>query len=210
MPKALDNLLNAHAAWLLTALCMALYAAFAPEALWLPASATELASEPWRLLTALFAHGNALHLVGNLLALLVVGAVAQGRVGTWMTLVVFLASGLAGNLAFALTAIVADSPSSLTGCSAAVLGLLAFLAGKRHPLALLVVGAVLATGVFGPNPGGAMAHLAGIAAGYGCLKLSPRGAQTAPEANPAIEKAARSGYASLTEAERRSLYTPSK
>src|SRR3989344_8772218 len=56
-------------------------------------------SEPWRLLTAVFAHGSAAHLLSNIFALSLFGLILEGRIGAKRVLWLFLASGIFLNMA---------------------------------------------------------------------------------------------------------------
>lgn len=57
------------------------------------------AGETWRLVTAMFLHGNVFHLVLNLAGLWVAGSAIEERFGRARTFVVFVATGVAGALA---------------------------------------------------------------------------------------------------------------
>jgi membrane associated rhomboid family serine protease len=85
---------------------------------------TGLAHGPWRLadaptlLTSLFLHGSAWHLLGNGLFLLIFGVPAERALGSWRLLVVFLAGGLLAN---ALAAVLIDAPGRVVvGASGAI------------------------------------------------------------------------------------------
>lgn len=62
------------------------------------ASHNGVLSEPWRLLTAMFLHGNIEHLAGNMLFLWIFGASVEGRLRPFKFLVVYLLAGLTGGL----------------------------------------------------------------------------------------------------------------
>jgi membrane associated rhomboid family serine protease len=92
-----------------------------PSALWSGAPA-----EPLTPLTALFVHGNWLHLLGNMLFLYVFGAMAEERMGRIQFALFYLATGYLALLGYA--AAHAGSPQSLVGASGAISGVLgAFL-----------------------------------------------------------------------------------
>lgn len=74
------------------------------------------------LLAHVWIHGDAWHLLGNLLFLLVFGPNVERRAGPVGVLLLFLACGAAGGLAFSLL----QAEGRLIGASGAVLGLLAF------------------------------------------------------------------------------------
>lgn len=75
----------------------------------------------WRLVTSLLAHTGPMHLFGNLVALFVVGRIAEARLGTPRFLLLTLGAAIAGALAHVL---VRNDP--VAGASGAVFGLLAF------------------------------------------------------------------------------------
>ncbi len=95
--------------------------------------------EPWRLVTSLFLHGSAFHLVTNMFALAVMGPWMGWIFGWPRTLVLYLASGTLGNL---IGECLSRSEShTAVGASTAIMGLLGALLGityrrpERIPLA---------------------------------------------------------------------------
>src|SRR5215207_4630726 len=77
-----------------------------------------LAGEWWRLLTCCFVHIGALHLIGNLFALAMMGPLAELLWGRVRLLLIYVVSGLAGSaLAMALR-----PDSTLAGASGAIWG----------------------------------------------------------------------------------------
>ena len=76
------------------------------------------------LVTALFLHGGALHLAGNLLFLWIYGDNVEHRLGRAAYLVAYLGCGVAATLAY--TAFASDSPVPLVGASGAISGVLGF------------------------------------------------------------------------------------
>jgi rhomboid protease GluP len=79
-----------------------------------------LAGEGSRLISAMFLHGGADHLIGNVLVLYVVGMAVEHALGLARTAFVYFASGLAGaGLSMAL------SPGPSVGASGAIFGLIA-------------------------------------------------------------------------------------
>ncbi|MFH8367323.1 rhomboid family intramembrane serine protease [Streptomyces sp. NPDC018031] len=92
-----------------------------PSALWNGPPSAPLAP-----LTALFVHGNWLHLLGNMLFLFVFGAMAEERMGRLQFTLFYLATGYLALLGYA--AAHADSTESLVGASGSISGVLgAFL-----------------------------------------------------------------------------------
>jgi rhomboid protease GluP len=76
------------------------------------------AGEYWRLLSATFLHGSAGHLVGNAIALYILGMVCEHAFGWGQFVLLYGASALAGSLVSLLT-----SPGPSVGASGAIFGL---------------------------------------------------------------------------------------
>jgi membrane associated rhomboid family serine protease len=74
-----------------------------------------------RLITAIFLHGSAEHIVYNMVFLWTFGYLASQLLGQWRTLAVFLLCGVAGNILQVWFN--ADSPSPIIGASGAICGL---------------------------------------------------------------------------------------
>lgn len=76
-------------------------------------------SEYWRLVTAMFLHGSIIHIAFNMYALYLGGSALELIAGRWKYLIIYLFSGVAGNVAVYVLA----SPVSTTiGASTAVFG----------------------------------------------------------------------------------------
>jgi membrane associated rhomboid family serine protease len=131
---------------------------------------TDLAFEPWRLLTSVFAHGGFIHIALNMYTLWIFGQVLEPMLGKWRYLSLFLISGLAGSDGMLLLA----SPTQpAVGASGAIFGMFgALLVIQRKlggPIRQLIVLIVinLAIGFF-PIFGQAIAwqaHVGGLAGG---------------------------------------------
>ena len=78
-----------------------------------------LEGEYWRMLTATLLHGGFDHLIGNCVALYILGMAGEHALGSWRVLVLYVASGLAGSLASVLT-----GPGPSVGASGAICGLM--------------------------------------------------------------------------------------
>jgi rhomboid protease GluP len=132
-----------------------------------------LAGEWWRLVTAIFLHGGVEHLVGNAVALFVLGMVCEHAFGRVQFVFLFVMSGIAGSVVSMLT-----SPGPSVGASGAIFGLqgAAIVLFRRHRERLLVrdrrIGVVLivwalytiAQGVLTPYVDNG-AHLGGVLGG---------------------------------------------
>lgn len=87
---------------------------FAPHVGWIAADST--------LLTCMFLHEGWGHILGNMLFLFVFGDDIEEALGPWRFLVFYLASGIAGSLAY--VAVNAHSNQPLIGASGAIAGIL--------------------------------------------------------------------------------------
>jgi rhomboid protease GluP len=129
--------------------------------------------EGWRLLSSVFLHGGFDHLLGNCIALFILGMACEHAFGVRRTLGIYLVSGLAGSLLS-----VAIEPGPTVGASGAIFGILGcvtvFLYRYRHQLhlrdgrvaAVLAVWALyqFATGFLHPYIAN-FAHLGGLIGG---------------------------------------------
>jgi len=141
------------------------------------------AGEWWRLFTPVLLHGSVIHLLFNGFALNNLGKVADQLFGGPQYLLVFLASGVVGNLASCGWKIVADSPSLSVGASGAVCGLLGVLLAHmrrrvdvvaQHLARQLLGWAVfiLVMGIVVERVDNA-AHVGGFVTGYVLAKVLP-------------------------------------
>ncbi len=94
-----------------------------------------LAGEWWRLVTAVFLHGGVDHILGNAIALFVLGMVCEHAFGRVQFVSLFVLSGIAGSVVSMLT-----SPGPSVGASGAIFGLqgAAVVLFRRHRERLLV------------------------------------------------------------------------
>ena len=122
--------------------------------------------EPWRLLTAVFAHGGFVHLALNMLALWMLGQSLEPMLGRARYLSLYLISGLGGSVMVAVLA-----PTTATvGASGAVFGLMAALLIIGRHIGANVTGILVILGInfaFGFFVGGIawQAHLGGAIIG---------------------------------------------
>lgn len=129
-------------------------------------------SEPWRLLTSVFAHGSPAHLLSNIFALSLFGLILEGRIGSRMFLWFFILSGIVVNI---------FSPYERSlGASGAIYSLIGALAVLRPamvvwvqwiPMPMIIAGLVwLVQDVFGlfyPSEVANVAHISGLFLGAG-------------------------------------------
>ncbi len=140
-------------------------------------------NEYWRFLTAIFLHGDTLHILYNLFALILFGIILEKKIGSNKFLIVFLTSGIIANI------IAVNFYESSLGASGAIYGIIGCLAilsplmvvwafGLPMPMfiasVLWIMGDIF--GIFFPSNVGNIAHLSGIAVGiiFGILFRSMR------------------------------------
>jgi rhomboid protease GluP len=86
-----------------------------------------MGGEHWRLLSAIVLHGGIDHLIGNMLALYVLGVALEHAVGRERLLLLFVGSGIAGSVA-SITA----EPGPSVGASGAIFGMMGALIVLLH------------------------------------------------------------------------------
>jgi membrane associated rhomboid family serine protease len=135
----------------------------------------------WRLVTAMFLHGNIIHLGFNMLALYWLGTIIEQALGTPRFLLVYFVSGLAGSAG----ALVFSSPAQDTvGASGAIFGLIGALLILEYlatgslmgqAMVLILVNLAFTFAVPGISIGGHLGGLAGgIVATYGLMRFRVR------------------------------------
>lgn len=122
--------------------------------------------EPWRMLTAVFAHGGFIHLALNMLALYMLGQILEPMLGRARYLALYLISGFGGSVAVALI----DPTAATVGASGAIFGLMASLLIIGRHIGANVTGILVILAInfaFGLFVGGIswQAHLGGAVVG---------------------------------------------
>ncbi len=130
----------------------------------------------YQLFTSMFLHFGFSHLVNNMLVLFVVGEYMEEELGGVRYLILYLASGLSGNILSALWDIHIQSYAVSAGASGAVFGLLGallYFAVRRHGRIGSLSGKrilfmVVLSLYYGFSSGGVdnAAHIGGLAAGF--------------------------------------------
>lgn len=129
-------------------------------------------SEPWRLLTSVFAHGDMAHILSNLFALSLFGLLLEARIGSRIFLWFFILSGIVINI---------FSPYEVSlGASGAIYAVIGALAVLRPgmvvwvqwiPMPMIVAALVWLLqdifGVFYPSNIANAAHISGLFLGVG-------------------------------------------
>jgi membrane associated rhomboid family serine protease len=135
------------------------------------------ATEPWRMLTALFLHASPLHILLNMYSLFVIGPMLERTVGRGRFLALYLIAGFGGSVAVLLLA-----PNTVViGASGAIFGLLGGLfviqrkLGGNTTQLFIVIAINLAIGFVIPGLAW-QAHLGGLLVGaaVGAVLLETR------------------------------------
>ncbi|MGN0223806.1 MAG: rhomboid family intramembrane serine protease [Muribaculaceae bacterium] len=181
---------------------------------------SEVLSRLWTLLGYGFAHTEPLHLAVNMVVLAVACRWLERHVSRWLILSAYVGGTLAGGLVFVGLNALAGGAMQLCGASAAVLALAAMTAQARREVRVeafgrrisvravsyVLVAVIVVSLIFGGNTGGNAAHLAGVAVGM----VLGRRLMQAPDTEAIKAKVERSGYASLSESERSTLFNQTK
>lgn len=201
----------------------------------LPGSFDAMICHPWSVLTYMFVHYDALHVSVNMLCLWLFGSIAVGRGSGGRMAAVYVAGGVVGGLMFIVADMLTGSSYSLLGSSAAVLAVVVAVAllYPRQTFALPILGCVqlrwvalmvvcvMLMSVDGSTLCAFMSHIGGVLTGLiaGLLGRKERrqygvgavgGAVSASLPDALLAKLRRSGYASLTDDERRMLVETSR
>lgn len=191
-------------------------------------------SKPWTLISYMFTQSSAIDLIFNMLWLWCFARIFLEVSGSGHLLRAYFAGGIGGALGFIMAKLAGLHSGLLFGSSAAVLGVIACAAAiaprmrfnliffgpiEIRWIAIIAVTLSLITFAIG-NPGGAIAHIGGALGGYvaGFVLKRRRFRLFRPQNISApscdlyslLDKVKRSGYASLTPAERKQLLDISK
>lgn len=129
---------------------------------------TDLAFEPWRMITSMFLHGGILHLLFNMYALFLFGRILEAGFGRARYIALYLISGFGGSVAVLL---LGDPMTPVVGASGAIFGLMGAyfviqrqLGGDVRGLLVLLVINIAILFVPGSNISW-QAHLGGLVIG---------------------------------------------
>ena len=138
--------------------------------------------EYYRLVLAIFLHFGFRHFIANMLTLLALGPIVVRVLGTGRFLLIYVVSGIVGNLLSFLVR--PDVESVRAGASGAVLGLIGALVGARMKVRhlfpsrfkrwhIVAAGAVLYAWIAGTGHADHIAHLGGALGGFLMALLLP-------------------------------------
>lgn len=193
----------------------------------LPSAASVWLHRPWTALTYMFTQYTWRHILGNMIALYVFASIVDRCAGTAKVVGIYLSGGLAGAALYLVLGAAGMSDDLLVGSSASVMALMGATALMRpglrfhlmpfgRPRAIWVIIALVMLDLISMaagNVAGHLVHLAGFAAGCACgLRLRESRDVTCQdsELRAVLEKVRQSGFASLSEHERATLFSNKK
>lgn len=176
-----------------------------------------VATHPYALFSYAFIHAGLLHTLVNAAAIYLCGSMTEPLFGARRTALLYLASTIAAGLTFCMAMRIAARPDAiLSGASApAFAAMMCLCVSRRMVLTALALAALSFAGLFGPNPGGAIAHITGVAAGFIAAILYHKHTLSRINAREAAltqirNKIRISGFDSLSPAERATLSSDRK
>lgn len=105
-------------------------------------------TEPWRIITSMFLHGDLGHLFLNMFALFLFGKALERKIGPERFILLFFVSGIFGDIGYTL---LTDSPSTCAlGASGAVYGIIGALVYMSPKLPVYFYGMPLPMIIAGP------------------------------------------------------------
>jgi rhomboid protease GluP len=135
---------------------------------------------PATLVTSMFLHANIVHIALNMYALYIFGNILEKGLGSGRFLLIYMASGIFGNLLSLLISYLANSISIGVGASGAILGLFGFIMAYEYRItgkigfSSIIVALFVLAGGFMPNVD-VSAHVGGFVTGliYGLISMRP-------------------------------------
>ncbi|MGY0287181.1 MAG: hypothetical protein DSO07_00430 [Thermoproteota archaeon] len=143
-------------------------------------SLLNIISNPATLVTSMFLHANIVHIALNMYALYIFGNILEKGLGSGRFLLIYMASGIFGNLLSLLISYLANSISIGVGASGAILGLFGFIMAYEYRItgkigfSSIIVALFVLAGGFMPNVD-VSAHVGGFVTGliYGLISMRP-------------------------------------
>lgn len=133
---------------------------------------SKVSEKPWTLLTSVFLHSNFLHLLYNIFALALFGAILENIIGTRKFIILFFISGILASLS---SIFIYNVVLGASGAIFGVIGCLIILRPKKNvlvygmPMPLFIAGIIYAVidifGLFAPSNTANLAHLSGLVFG---------------------------------------------
>lgn len=197
------------------------------DALALPSSFTAWLHRPWTAITYMFTQFSWWHLAGNMIVLYLFAMIADRVAGRSFALTVYLGGGLAAAILYLLLGALGAASGVLVGSSASVMAMmgavlvlrpsLRFPLGKfGSPRAVWIICSLVLLdllGIFSGNVAAHFCHLAGFGSGCACaavLRHRCHSCLDTADLTAVLEKVKRSGFSSLDEHERNTLFIKTK
>jgi len=200
--------------------------------LMLPATLQGVLAQPWSVVTYMFTQYDLWHLLANMVMLYWFGELTLSTAGSRGVMWLYAIGGLAGAACYLATGIVPEVSigPGLIGASSAVIGVIVggaltmpnrrmsmwLIGDVRLRWVALIILMIFAVGGVATSTGTFMAHIGGALGGvgwyvvgkvhYGMRRADLRTSQSAYKFDAILDKIKRSGYASLTDMERRTLF----
>lgn len=197
-----------------------------------PADVPMLPLRLWTILTYMFTHVDFLHLVVNMMWLMIFGRMAEYYLGRRRMVCLYVCSGIGGAVAFVVCNAIAQGEQHIMyGASCAVIGIIGCIAvsSPHWRIGLLFLGpvkilwvalaAIVLFVVLEPSAYVSIAHAAGLCVGMGYglwrrrpymlrrrVKRADDGYDAEAELDSLLDKVNRSGYSSLSPAQRQRLF----
>jgi rhomboid protease GluP len=131
-----------------------------------------LNGQVWRLITSTFLHFSIMHILGNMIVLIYIGSLLEGKLGKWNYLILYLLAGICASI----TSVVWNDHGIMAGASGAIFGLFGILLAllstdfyeRNARRALLISTAIFVAYSIIPLGRGIdhAAHFGGLVAGY--------------------------------------------
>lgn len=200
MRQRIEGIFDQWAAWILSATIVAGYF-LAPSTLALHSELGNTSS----LLGYMLLHTSPIHLAVNIITLLFISIFWNLNIRQTKMLASFAIGIIAGSITFFVFTMLTGAQNMLVGCSSGVFAVAStIIFSYKHPskAAIAIVCTLLAVGFFSGNISGSFAHVGGAVGGfiYGYYLSHKHNSL-----NPSVLKAKVSGYASLSNEERKQL-----
>ena len=182
------------------------------DALALPSSFTAWLHRPWTAITYMFTQFSWWHLAGNMIVLYLFAMIADRVAGRSFALTVYLGGGLAAAMLYILLGVLGQE-----GAVVVLRPSLRFPLGKfGSPRAVWIICSLVLLdllGIFSGNVAAHFCHLAGFGSGCACaavLRHRRHSCLDTADLTAVLEKVKRSGFSSLDEHERNTLFIKTK
>ena len=206
----IHRILSARAAWVIAAVSISVYVV-----VWLmPECAMSLAFckdsvllEPWRLITYTFVHLTPLHLAINVAVVLALGCMLKNKLSDIQFVAIYCVGGIAGALLYMASPVAGPLVGASAGVFALAAAAVSMSRGFASLISIIALAIVCLVTAGGHNVGGVYAHLGGILAGT--LVVVAFKFRSRRRGDDIVKQVEQSGYASLSDSQRETLFRSS-